>query len=165
MAIDLNPGRQQILDNEVKGQTLTSAIFKISTSNGDAMFSELAGISSEVEQVEYMEAGLKGPVFGRFIGRAKPPTVALKRAMSTNKDTQWIWEWHAMARTGTTAAYRACTLSLYAAGQDPSGTATKAYMLSNAFPTKVEIAGMKAGGSEVVLQTVTLMCDEIIEAP
>ncbi len=165
MAIDLNPGRQNPLGNDVRDQTLTSAVFKITTDKGDAMFSELAGISSEVEQVEYMEAGIKGPVFGRFIGRAKPPTVSLKRAMSTNKDTTWIWEWHAMARTGNSAAYRMCTLGLYAAGTSPEGSATKAYMLINAFPTKVEIAGMKAGGTEVVMQTVTLQCDEITEAP
>jgi hypothetical protein len=53
---------------------------------------------------------------------------------------------------------------LYGAGDDPGGAAKMTYMLVNAFPTKVDIAGMKAGGTEVVLQTVTLQCDEIIGA-
>ncbi len=164
--VDLNIGRQLTLQNDQRDKTLTSAVFKIDAPpNGVAMFSELAGISSELEQVEYMEAGERGPVFGRFIGRAKPPTVSLKRAMGTGSDTHWIWEWHAMARTGLSTAYRMTTLSLYAAGQDTTGAPTKSYLLSNAFPTKVEIAGMKAGATEVVMQTVTLMCDEIIEAP
>jgi hypothetical protein len=63
---------------------------------------------------------------------------------------------------GDKGAYKPTTLELIPAGKT---TAVKTYMLSNAFPTKVEIAGMKAGGTEVVLQTVTLQCDEIIEGP
>jgi phage tail-like protein len=160
----MGTGRQAALNSDVRGKTLTSAIFKIENTSGVAMFSELGGISSEVESAEYMEAGEKGPMFGRFIGRAKPPTVTLKRAMSTGTDTNWVWEWHAMARTGDTKAYRDTTLSLFGAGGD-AGTPAKAYMLIGAFPTKVEIAGMKAGATEVVLQTVTLQCDEIIESP
>jgi phage tail-like protein len=160
----LGTGRQAAIPETVRKETLTSAVFKIDNSAGVAMFSELGGISSEIESADYMEAGEQGPVYGRFIGKAKPPTVTLKRAMSTGKDTTWIWEWHAMARTGDVKAYRDTTLGLYGAGSDP-GTATKSYMLIGAFPTKVEIAGMKAGGTEVVLQTVTLQCDEIIESP
>jgi phage tail-like protein len=161
---ELQTGRQAALDIAKRGETLTSAVFKIENESGQAMFSELGGISSEVESADYMEAGERGPMYGRFIGKAKPPTVTLKRAMSTGPDTTWIWEWHSMARTGSVQAYRTTTLGLYSAGSDP-GSATKSYMLVNAFPTKVEIAGMKAGGTEVVLQTVTLQCDEIIEGP
>src|SRR3712207_6594847 len=143
--VDMGVGRQGVIENTARDETLSSAVFKIDVNGSVAMFSELGGISSEVEHAEYMEAGVKGPTFGRFIGRAKPPTVTLKRSMTTGKDTTWVWEWHAMARTGSSQAYRPCTLSLYAAGQDPGGSPQKAYMLSNAFPTKVEIAGMRAG--------------------
>lgn len=162
--MDLGPGRQGTIDATARADILTSAVFKIDAEGKSAMFSELAGISSEVELAEYMEAGPKGPMFGRFIGRAKPPTVSLKRAMSSGPDTQWIWAWHALARTMAVGAYRNTTLSLYGAGS-PEDKPTKSYMLVNAVPTKVEIAGMKAGATEVVIQTVTLQCDEIIEAP
>jgi hypothetical protein len=37
------------------------------------------------------------------------------------------------------------------------------YMLMNALPTKVEISGVKAGASEVMVQTVTLQCDDLID--
>jgi phage tail-like protein len=160
---DLGIGRQGAIDKGVRSSTLNSAYFKIEcTGGGSAMFSELGGISSEVETVEYMEAGAKGPMFGRFIGKAKPPTVTLKRAMSTGPDTTWIWAWHALARTGSPEAYRNTTLAMFGAG-NPS--ALKTYQLVNALPTKVEIAGAKAGATEVVIQTVTLQCDEINEAP
>jgi phage tail-like protein len=157
---DLGVGRQGSIPKESRSTTLASAYFKIDAEGASAMFSELGGISSEVEMVEYMEAGEKGPMFGRFIGKAKPPTVTLKRAMGVGKDTTWIWTWHGLARTGSPSAYRETYLTFYGAG-DPK--ALKTYQLVNAVPTKVEIAGAKAGATEVVIQTVTLQCDEINE--
>lgn len=165
MSSILGTGRQAAIRDETRGELLTSAIFKIENEAGVASFSELAGINSEVEQTEYMQAGEKGPEFGRFVGKTKPPSVTLKRAMSTGKDTTWIWEWHQQARAGSPAAYRTTTFMLYGAGSDPSQQPAMSYMLVNAFPSKVEIAGMKAGATEVVVQTVTLQCDEIIEGP
>jgi phage tail-like protein len=161
----LGTGRQAAISDTARGELLTSAIFKIENEKGQASFSELAGISSEVEQTEYMQAGEKGPEYGRFVGKTKPPTITLKRAMSTGPDTTWIWEWHQQARAGSPMAYRTTTFMLYGAGSDPGGSAALTYMLVNAFPSKVDIAGMKAGGTEVVVQTVTLQCDEIIEGP
>jgi phage tail-like protein len=164
MSIDLIPGRQGSLPSEARTTTLSAAVFKIECDfGGTAVFSELAGITSELEVAEYMEAGEKGPMFGRFVGKAKPPTVTLKRAMSTGPDTHWIWAWHAAAREGNVTAYANTTLSLCPAG-DPEHP-LKSYMMTNAIPTKVEIAGMKAGATEVVMQTVTLQCDELAEAP
>lgn len=161
--VDFTVGRQNAITATERGNTLTSATFMIESGGQEAVFSELGGISSEVEQVEYMEAGPKGPAFGRFLGKAKPPTVTLKRSMSTGKDTTWIWTWHALARTGKPEAYRDTTLKLFSAGSGEKPV--KSYYLTNAIPTKVEINGMKAGGTEVVLQTLTLMCDAIEEAP
>lgn len=160
---DLDIGRQGTIQATDKMQLLSSATFKIEADGQFAVFSELGGISSEVEMSEYMEAGARGPMYGRFVGRAKPPIVSLKRALSTGVDTTWIWLWHGLARQGGAGAYKQTTLGLYLASNPDR--AVKTYMLHNAFPSKVEIMGMKAGGTEVVLQTVTLQCDEIIDAP
>lgn len=169
--VDMTLGRQKAIPAEERKNLITSATFVIEqlATGKSCIFSELAGITSEVEQAEYMEAGIQGPTFGRFLGKAKPPTVTLKRSMSSGSDTTWIWAWHAAARTGSPAAYLDTTLKLYSAGNyDPmkeQQEPVKTYMLTNAVPTKVEIAGMKAGGTEVVLQTVTLQCDAIEEPP
>lgn len=164
--LDMSLGRQQPFNADARKEAITSATFKIEWVAGgfEAVFSELAGISSEVEQTEYMEASVKGPMFGRFLGKAKPPTVTLKRSMSTGKDTSDIWKWHAAARNAVPDAYKDTTLKLFAAGGDPEKP-VKCYLLTNAIPTKLDIAGMKAGASEVVVQTLTLMCDGIEEAP
>lgn len=159
--VDFTLGRQGAIDQGERDNALMSATFLVMCEGKEALFSELGGISSELEQVEYMEAGKKGPVFGRFIGRAKPPTVSLKRSMTREgESTKWIWLWHAEARTGASGAYKDVMLHLYGAGSpDP----VRKYALTNAIPTKVELGGMKAGATEVVLQTLTMMCDAIEE--
>ncbi len=161
MAGELTSGRQVALDPARREATLSSATFMIVNQFGTLLFSELGGISSELEQAEYMEVGPTGnPIFGRFLGKAKPPTVTLKRAMGEGNDSHWVWLWHAQARMGGGTAYVNTDLKLIPAGKPDS---TRTYTLHNAIPTKVELAGMKAGGTEVVIQTLTLQCDEISE--
>jgi phage tail-like protein len=161
----LDAGKQTGMGSDKKGAYLTSALFKVDWVDGSSTFSELAGINSEIEQAEYMEVGNKGAEYGRFFGKAKPPTITLKRAMSAGDDTTKIWAWHQLARAGLPSGYKSATFQLFAAGQDiEKDTALLSYTLVNAFPTKLEIASMKAGGTEVVLQTVTLQCDEIISS-
>ncbi len=161
--MDLTTGRQLPIDPSDKETILSAALFRIWTPEGSADFAELGGITSEVEQTEYMEAGPVGAIFSRHPGRSKPPTVSLRRAMRTGLSTTWLWTWHASARQSLPTMYRDCSLTLFAAGDNPSGSGRMTYLLMNAFPTKVEIAGVKAGASEVILQAVTLQCDDLID--
>lgn len=103
-----------------------------------AQFSELAGVTSEVEPVEL-----------------KPPTVTLKRGKS--KDLSLL-AWHQPVVEGQLAAARkSATLTMYG----PDATATAKYYLESAWPSKVEISGLKAGASEVLYETVTLTAEDI----
>lgn len=160
---ELTTGRQLALTPDLKASMLTSAFFRIWTVEGSADFAELGGISSEVEQTEYMEAGPVGALFSRHAGRSKPPTVVLKRAMRTGPSSTWIWTWHQSARHSLPTMYRDCSLSLFGPGDDPSGPGRMTYLLMNALPTKVELGGVKAGGTEVIVQTVTLQCEDLID--
>lgn len=156
-------GRQLSITADEKASLLSSAYFRIGTAEGSADFSELIGITSEMEQAEYMEAGPAGALFSRHPGRTRPPAVTLKRGMKTGFSTTWIWAWHKQARMASPLAQRDCVLMLYAPDDDPSGPGRMAFMLMNAFPTKVELSGMKMGGTEVVVQTLTLQCDDIFD--
>ena len=101
-------------------------------------FSELVAISSEVEPVEL-----------------KPTTLTLKRGKS--KDMS-LFAWHQSVVEGQLAAARkSCTLTRHAA----DGTATAKYHLELAWPSKVEISGLKAGSNEVLMESVTLLFDDI----
>jgi phage tail-like protein len=120
-----------------------------------AQFSELAGINSEVEPVEIMEAEGDRISLKRLPGKRKPPTVTLKRGK--NRD-MGIFAWHQSVVEGQLAAARkSCTLTMY----DTDGTAVARYYLESAWPAKIEIGGLKAGASEVLYETVTLTCEHI----
>ena len=145
------PGKQN--------QVLSAAHFVISWDGEEvATFSELTGINSEVEAVEYISANSTkdGLVqHTKQFGKTKPPKVTLKRGLDGSKA---IWAWHEAVLAGDPAALRSCTLSLKSA----SGDINISYELENAWPAKVDIAGMKAGASDVIMETVELVCDQII---
>ena len=161
--VTLGPGRQLPATVEDKEQVLFSAFFRIWTVEGSAFFAELAGITSEVEQTEYMEAGPIGAIFSRHAGRSKPPTVTLKRGLRLGPSTTWLWTWHGFARQSLPAMHRDCHLTLFGPGDSPTGTGRATDLRMHAFPSKVEIAGVKTGATEVVFQTVTLQCDDLID--
>jgi phage tail-like protein len=141
---------------------ISAAVFKLEVPGlSDAInFAELVGISSEVENSEYMASGATGAIFSRHFGRTKPPTVTLKRGLDLNGD---LWIWHQQVRMLSQTAYKDATLKLYGPGDDIGGAGRLTYVLINSWPAKVEVSGAKAGATDIVYQTVTLMCDEIID--
>ena len=107
-------------------------------------FSELDAVNSEIETTGD-ELFLK-----KLPGKRKPPTITLKRGKSKDMG---IFAWHQSVVEGQLAAARKdCTLIMY----DYDGTATARYHLEAAWPSKVEISGLKAGASEVLYETVTV---------
>jgi phage tail-like protein len=120
-----------------------------------ASFAELAGINAEVEPADYVETTTAGPAASKLLGKVKPPTIVLKRGMTGSLE---LWSWHEAVRTGNmSAARRSCSLTMYNA----EGKPVARYHLERAWPSKMELAGLKAGASEVLTETVTLVCEYI----
>ena len=119
-----------------------------------ASFSELAGITTEVELAEYVETPT-APAVSKLPGKVKPPTIVLKRGMNGSLE---MWSWHeAVLRGNMSAARRSCSLTMYNAEGKPIAR----YYLEQAWPSKMELAGLKAGASEALMETVTLTCEHI----
>jgi phage tail-like protein len=138
---------------------ISAARFVISIDTVEVTFSELTGIKSEVEPVEYISTDSTGKiVHTKQFGKTKPPNVTLKRGVD---DSTKIWAWHQAVLMGDVTAPKTCALKL----QDASGKTLITYILENAWPCKVDIAGLKAGASEVVMETVEIVCDSIIMQP
>lgn len=156
-------GRQLAMLPETKGSLLTCAFFRLWCAEGTIEFSDLQGIVSEVEHHDYSQSGVTGAVYSRHIGRRKPPTITLKRAMRFGPSTAWVWSWHQLVARGVPMAKRDCVLMLYGPGDPPDRPAPTNYTLINAFPSKVELAGAKSGASEVIFQTLTVVCDDMID--
>ncbi|MGH3903134.1 MAG: phage tail protein [Pseudonocardiaceae bacterium] len=120
-----------------------------------ATFSELIGIISEVEPVEYLASTDKEVVSAKLPGKRKPPTLTLKRGKNTSME---LWAWHEAVLTGQVAAARkSCSLVMY----NSEGKSVARYHLENAWPSKIEIGVLKAGSSEVLTESVTIVCEHI----
>ena len=126
------------------------------TVDGDeiASFAELSGIVTEVEPQDYLEQPNTEVMYRKLPGKLKPPTVTLKRGAGFER----IWAWHESVRAGDIAvAQKNCTLTLY----NTEGKPVARYHLEKAWPSKIEIAGLKVGANEMLMETVTLVAERI----
>jgi phage tail-like protein len=138
-------------------QAITAARFIVTFDTmAPAYFSELTGITSEVEPAEYIVSDAKtGQVtHTKQFGKTKPPQVTLRRGVDGDGT---IWAWHQMVRSGASAARMSGSLQL----QDASGKTKAVYWMTDAWPSRVEVGNLRAGSSEIVLETVTFVCGGI----
>jgi phage tail-like protein len=138
------------------GDAITAARFSIVIDGYQiASFSELIGISTEVEPVELLESTKKEVMLKKLPGKKKPPTLTLKRGKNQSME---LWLWHEAVLMGDiVAARKSCSLVMYST----DGTPVARYHLEMAWPSKLEVGGLKAGASEVLYETVTIVCEHI----
>jgi phage tail-like protein len=138
------------------GDAITASRFAIIIDGYQiASFAELVGITTEVEPVELLQSTEKEVTMKKLPGKTKPPTLTLKRGKNKSME---LWLWHEAVLTGDIiAARKSCSLVMYAT----DGTPVARYHLEMAWPSKLEIGGLKAGASEVLMETVTLVCEHI----
>jgi phage tail-like protein len=138
------------------GDAITAARFSIVIDGYQiASFSELVGITTEVEPVELMQSTDKEVMLKKLPGKRKPPTLTLKRGKNQSME---LWLWHEAVLMGDIiAARKSCSLVMYAT----DGTPVARYHLEMAWPSKLEVGALKAGASEVLMETVTLVCEHI----
>jgi len=135
---------------------LTAARFSITIDGYEiASFSELQGITTSVDVVDYLSSSDKDVVMKKLPGKRTPPTVVLKRGKNNSME---LWQWHEAVLFGKMdLARKSCSLVMY----NVDGAPVARYYLENAWPAKLEIGGLKAGASEVLLETVTIVCEHI----
>ena len=135
---------------------LTAARFSITIDGYEiASFSELQGITTSVEVVDYLSSSDKDLVLKKLPGKRNPPTVVLKRGKNNSME---LWGWHEAVLSGNMAAARkSCSLVMY----NVEGKPVARYHLEHAWPAKIEIGALKAGASEVLMETVTMVCEHI----
>jgi hypothetical protein len=80
--------------------------------------------------------------------------VVLRRGTDTSLG---VFAWHQTVVEGQISAAKDASVVMYGADGKPVAR----YHLENAWPSKLEIAELKAGTSEVSYETVTLVCDHL----
>ncbi|MCI0687903.1 MAG: phage tail protein [Sporichthyaceae bacterium] len=135
---------------------ITAARFSVTIDGYEiASFAELAGIITEVEPVDFLESTDQEVVFKKLPGTRKPPTIILKRRMNAGME---LWAWHEAVMNGDiVAARKSASLVMY----NTEGKPVARYHMENAWPAKIEIGALKAGASEVLMETVTIVCERL----
>ena len=135
------------------GDAIAAARFSITIDGVElAAFSELLGIVSEIE-IEDIQSGNQ-QILKKLPGKRTPPTVTLKRGMTRALELQ---SWHDAALTGAPTARKNATFVIF----DVTGKPVARYQLDQAWPSKLEIGALKAGASEVLMETVTIVCEHL----
>jgi phage tail-like protein len=119
-----------------------------------ASFSELAGITSEIQPVDTVSNAGSGVVLKKLPGKRTPPTLTLKRGK--NQSTA-LWAWHQAVLDGTSAARHSASLVMYRT----DGTPVARYHLENAWPSKLEVGAPDASKNEVSIETLELTAEAI----
>ena len=121
-----------------------------------AQFSELSGISSELDVIELKENTADGkPIIHKLPGAQKPPTITLKRAKNSSKD---LWDWHnAMIEGKVSDARRNGSIVL----KDFENAEVARYNFENAWVSKISAGTLKAGANEVLMEEVSIVCERV----
>lgn len=148
MAIGLGPSQPN--------DALTAARFSVTIDGYEiASFSELAGITTEVKPVDFLESTDKEVIFKKLPGQRTPPTIVLKRGKNAGME---LWAWHEAVLNGDiVAARKSASLVMY----NTDGKPVARYHMEHAWPAKIEIGALKAGASEVLMETVTIVCESL----
>ncbi len=121
-----------------------------------AQFQEVSGLTSELDVIELKENTKDGKyVIHKLPGNRKPPTITLKRAKNASRD---LWDWHQKIYEGKVSdARKNGSVVLY--NYDHSEVAR--YNFINAWPSKVSTSSLKAGANDILMEEISIVCEEL----
>jgi phage tail-like protein len=124
-----------------------------------AQFTEVSGLSSEIDVVELKENTADGkPIIHKLPGAPKPPTITLKRAKNGSND---LWNWHkAMLEGRVMDARKEGSVVL----KDFEGAEVSRYNFTGAWVSKLSTSTLKSGSNEVLMEEVTIVCEHMERA-
>lgn len=125
-------------------------------------FQEMSSISMEVEAHEFIYCDYQGTInHTKQFGKTAPPKVTLKKPMDLDRT---LWAWHMSVQAGNEMAKLDVSLQLWSAGSPdipPVGKPEFQWHLHKAWPSKLDVSGMKAGTTDTGVLTVTFACELI----
>lgn len=126
--------------------------FRVDWGGQQVSFSEVSGLSMEVEVVEYREGASPSQQPIKIPGLKKFSNLVLKRGVQ--KGDHEFFEWIRTIGVGTVQR-RDVAISLLNEAHEPVVT----WRVRNAWPCKYEVAGLHAASSEVLIETLELAHD------
>ncbi|MEP7377643.1 MAG: phage tail protein [Chitinophagaceae bacterium] len=132
--------------------------FSVSWGGDDIGFSEVSGLSQELQAIEYRDGLMTGTTLPlKRPGLKKAGNVTLKRGFVTDKND--LFEW--FNNNGTpNVTRRTVIINLL----NDEGAPVFKWTLINAFPVKVTGADLKATGNDIAVESVELVHEGITQA-
>ena len=114
-----------------------------------AMLTEVSGLGWERDVIEVREGGDPDATPRRLPGRMKPGEVTLSRGLTTDPTfEQWMRDPVPVGQPR-----RSVSIALF----DAEGRAVARYHLEHAWPSKLAVTGLRSGGTEIALESLTLV--------
>ena len=120
------------------------------------MLTEVGGLAMERDVIEVREGGDPDGATRRLPGRMKAGEVTVTRGLTADLTfDQWMRD-----PVPVGVPRRAVSLALF----DAEGRAVARYHLEHAWPSRLEVTGLRSGGGEVVAESLTLVHEGIERA-
>lgn len=125
-------------------------------------FSSVSGLMDESEVIEYREG--TNPAFpAKMPGQVSVGDVTFERGVAKNFDAKALSEWRSaiksiMETDSTTTDGLRATITIRV--KDEGGGST-VFRLKNAWPSSLEIGDLSADSSDVLVQTMTIVAEEL----
>jgi phage tail-like protein len=122
-----------------------------------AQFKEVSGLSTEIQVIEHRENKVGGiPVIKKLPGALKWGDVSLKRGRTTDSS---LWQWIKQVQDGDIDGARkngSIVLFDYTRGE------IARFNLVNAWPSKVSLGSLQAGGNDVLVEECTIAHEGVL---
>jgi phage tail-like protein len=121
-------------------------------------FAEVSGLTIEYDMNVYKESALSGagPVIMRMPGQIKDVHVTLKRGIVEGSATV-LYDWIESTQ-GNLVDKKDITISLL----DEKGEPRITWLISGAFPNKLDLPSFDAKSNDVAIETLSLTADKIV---
>jgi phage tail-like protein len=124
-----------------------------------AKFKEISGLSAEIQVIEHRENTSKGlPVMKKLPGMRKYGDITMKRGRT---DSKALWDWIKKVQDGDIdGARKDASVVLY----DYMHGEKSRWNLTNAWPSKVSLGSMQAGGNDVLVEECVITHEGVVPA-
>jgi len=120
-------------------------------------FSEVSGLATETEVVEYREGSDPNAAPKKIPGLHKVSDITLKRGIIAG-DTS-LWDWRQMVVDGDfESARKSGSIIMY----DENNQTIAEWEFENAWPSKIEGPSLNADGNEVAIESLTIANESLV---
>lgn len=124
--------------------------FKVSWNNVDIGFSDVSGLTQEIQPIEYRDGLMPASTLSlKRPGLSKANNISLKRGIVEHNNDLFDWFNN---KGGPNVERRDLTITLL----NDEGSPVMVWTVSQAWPTKCEGPGLKATGNEIAIESIEL---------